>query len=273
MRNGLIGLRAILACLFGLMLALPGLAADDLQAIREKGLLVAGVRDGYPPFGAVDPQSGQFYGYEIDLVRAIAQRLGVRVQFVSVSSTNRFRLLDERRVDLVAAATTRTVERQQRYGFSYVYFLSSQRFLVPRGSIRQLADLKGKRVGVVPGTTSDEHLRQFLPEAKPVYFDDPRQSMLALLQGQLDAVTSDTHLLMSQLQKLPNRDDYEVLPIDLASEPYGVVVRKGNPQLLAVVNDTLMQLEQRGEAARLFDQWFGDDTPFRLHRSFMVRPD
>ena len=255
-----------LLCLFSLPLR-----AELLDDVLSKGVLVAGVRDGYPPFGFLDAKR-QYQGYEIDLVRAIARALKVRAQFLAVSTQNRFQILQNNYVDVVVAMTTRTPERQKGFDFSYTYFVSGQQFMARVGRIRQLSDLANVRIGVASNSTSYDNVVKLLPAARIVKYDDSTAATLALLQDEVDAVTTDGHILMSYHKTIPNPQDYEIPALTISREPYGVVVRKGNPRLVQAINQALLELERSGEGKRLYDKWFGPGTSYNLKRNFTFAP-
>ncbi|MGE5247734.1 MAG: transporter substrate-binding domain-containing protein, partial [Verrucomicrobiota bacterium] len=119
------------------------LAVDTLDAVKAKGVLVAGVKDSLPPFGSIDPNTKEFVGYDIDFVKYIAKKLGVKVEFRPVTSANRIPMLMEGRVDIDACTMTKNPERAKQIDFSYTYFLTGQKFLTRKGTVHSLKDLEG----------------------------------------------------------------------------------------------------------------------------------
>jgi len=122
------------------------LAGDTLAEVKKKGVLVAGVKDSLPPFGSVDTNTKEFVGYDIDFVKYIANKLGVKVEYKPVSSANRMPMLMEGRVDLLACTMTKNPERAKQIDFSYTYFLTGQKFLTKKGTVKSLKDLEGKKI-------------------------------------------------------------------------------------------------------------------------------
>ncbi len=244
--------------------------ANTLAAIKKKGVLVAGVKDSLPPFGYVDEKTRTIVGYDIDFVRAIAKRLGVRVELKAVTSASRMPQLEEGNIDIIAATMTNTPERAKQIAFSDTYSRTGQAFITRKGMVHSLKDLAGKRIGTAKGSTSEQNVKAALPTATILSFDDYPQALLALEQGKVQAVTTDEAILAGILAKAPNRNQFEIPPFKISDEPYGLGMRKNDKQLVAFVNKTLLAMEKSGEAARIFDKWFGPRTPFGLHRTFKI---
>ncbi|NVN89638.1 MAG: ABC transporter substrate-binding protein [Desulfuromonadales bacterium] len=246
------------------------LAADSLAEIKKKGVIVAGVKDSTPPFGYIDEKSRQLVGYDIDIVNAIAKKLGVRVELKTVTSASRMPQLQEGHIDIIAATMTKNAERAKVIDFSHAYFLTGQKFITRKGSVKNLKDLEGKRIGTAKGSTSEQNVKKAIPTATVLSFDDYPQALLALQQGKVQAVTTDEAILAGILSKTPNKAQFEIPNLQISDEPYGLGMRKGDKNLVSLVNKTLLELEQSGEAARIFSKWFGPTTQFHLQRTFKI---
>lgn len=244
--------------------------ADVLADIKKKGTLVAGVKDSLPPFGFVDAKSREIQGYDIDFARAIAKKLGVKLELKPVTSANRFPMISERNVDLVIATTTKNPERAQQVDFSHAYFVTGQKFIAPSGKVKTLKDLETARIGTAKGSTSEKNAAAALPQAKVISFDDYPQAVLALQQGKVGAVTTDEAILAGLLAKMPEKGKYEIPSFAISEEPYGIAMKKGEEALVKVVNETLLEMEKSGDAARIFDQWFGPKSEAPLKRNFKI---
>lgn len=270
--------------LFVVALALLGalcgsaLAADTLAEVKKSGVLVAGVKDSLPPFGSVDPQTKEFVGYDIDFVKYIAKKLGVKVEFKPVTSANRMPMLMEGRVDILAATMTKNPERAKQIDFSYTYFLTGQKFLTKKGAVRSLKDLEGKKIGTAKGSTSEQNVKKSIPSATVLSFDDYPQGVLAVQQGKVIAVTTDESILAGQLGKLEKnpatKGKFEIPDLAISEEPYGLGMRKGDAHFVKFVNDTLLEMEKNGEAAKIFQKWFGPNSDSPIARGkFKITAD
>jgi polar amino acid transport system substrate-binding protein len=269
---------------FVLALAMVGalcsaaLAGDTLAEVKKKGVLVAGVKDSLPPFGSVDPNTKKFVGYDIDFVKYIANKLGVKVEYKSVSSANRMPMLMEGRIDLIAATMTKNPERAKQIDFSYTYFLTGQKFLTKKGTVKSLKDLEGQKIGTAKGSTSEQNVKKAVPSATVLSFDDYPQGALALQQGKVIAVTTDESILAGQLGKFEknpaSKGKFEIPDLAISEEPYGIGMRKGDTNFVKFVNDTILEMEKNGEAAKIFQKWFGPDSDSPIARgTFKITAD
>ncbi|HLQ27244.1 MAG TPA: ABC transporter substrate-binding protein [Acidiferrobacterales bacterium] len=244
--------------------------ADTLDDVKQKGVLVAGVKDSLPPFGYVDPATRQIVGYDVDFCGTIAKRLGVKLELKPVTSASRIPQLMEGNVDIICATMTKTPERAKQIDFSYTYFLTGQKFLTKKGAVKSLKDMEGKKLGTAKGSTSEQNAKQAIPSATILSFDDYPQAFLALQQGKVIAVTTDESILAGMLGKAPNKEQFEIPNLRISNEPYGLGVRQGNLNFLNFVNQTLLDLEKSGEARLIFDKWFGPGATTPLKRSFKI---
>lgn len=136
--------------------------------------------------------------------------------------------------------------------------------------MHSLKDLAGKRIGTAKGSTSEQNVKAAIPSATVLSFDDYPQAFLALQQGKVQAVTTDEAILAGILAKAPNKERFEIPAIKISDEPYGLGMRKGDKNFVAFVNKTLLEMEKSGEAAKIFNKWFGPSTSFHLKRTFKI---
>jgi len=255
------------------MAAKTVLAADTLAEVKKKGVLVAGVKDSLPPFGYVDEKSRTIVGYDIDFINAIAKKLGVRVELKPVTSASRMPQLQEGHIDIIAATMTKNPERAKQIDFSHTYFFTGQKFITKKGTVHTLKDLEGKKIGTAKGSTSEQNVKKAIPSATVLSFDDYPQALLALQQGKVAGVTTDEAILAGILAKAPNKAQFEIPNVQISDEPYGLGMRKGDTNFVTFVNKTILEMEKSGEAAKIFNKWFGPGTPFHLHRTFKITAD
>jgi len=270
-------MRRILVLLVAVMMVVAGaavaLAGDTLADVKAKGVLVAGVKDSLPPFGYIDEASREIVGYDIDFVKAFAKKLGVKLELKPVTSASRMPQLQEGNIDIIAATMTKNAERAKVIDFSYCYFFTGQKFIARTGMVKSLADLDGKKIGTAKGSTSEQNATKALPNSTILSFDDYPQAMLALQQGKVFAVTTDEAILAGILAKAPNRGDFEIPDVRISDEPYGLGMRKGDTNFVNFVNATILEMEKSGEAAAIFEKWFGKSTPYQLKRTFTITTD
>ena len=267
-------LRTILAIIAIVgMMATSAMAADSLADIKQKGVLVAGVKDSTPPFGYIDETSRKIVGYDIAFIEAIAKRLGVKAELKPVTSASRIPQLQEGHIDIIAATMTKNAERAKVIDFSNAYFVTGQKFIAKKGTVKSLKDLEDKRIGTAKGSTSEQNVAKSIPTATVLSFDDYPQAFLALLQGKVFAITTDEAILAGILAKSPNKDEFEIPHVQISDEPYGLGMRKDDTNLVNFVNETILEMEKNGEAKAIFDKWFGPTTPYSLERTFTITAD
>ncbi len=229
---------------------------DTVAQIKNRGKLIAGVKFDTPPFGFLNDKN-EPVGFDLDIVRKVAERIGVPVEFVKVTSPTRIPLLVSGNVDLSAASMTHTQERDKTIDFSITYYTGAQSLIVAKNScIHGLKDLAGKQVSVQQGTTLEKNIAKVAPEAKVVAFKDYNSAWLALVQGRVDALTGSLTILQGFSK---SNADYVILPDRFSVEPFGIGVRQGDSALRDVINFTIQDMWKSGEYATLYKKWFGAD--------------
>ncbi len=250
------------------------LAGDTMADVKKKGVLVCGVKDSTPGFGFIDEKTREIVGYDVDFCKAIAKKAGVKLELKPVTSATRIPQLMQGNVDLVAATMTKNPERAKQIDFSYMYFLTGQKFITPKGAVKKLEDLAGKKIGTAKGSTSEQNAKKALPTSQILSFDDYPPAFLALQQGKVAAVTTDESILANMLAKYPEKNKYEIPNIQISDEPYGLGMRKGDTNFVNFVNKTLLEMEKSGEAKKIFEKWFGPKgLAFHMNRTFKITAD
>lgn len=249
--------------------ALPAFAGDTLEDVRKKGVLVAGVKESTPPFGYRESGSGEIVGYDVDIAKAVAARLGVRLETRPVTSVDRIPRLLDGDIDLIAATMSISPERSRLIDFSAAYFRTTQRFLARKGTIRTLGGLAGKKIATVAGSTAERNLKAAVPGARVVLFDDYDRAARALYQGKVAALATDEVILAGLLAKAPGKAKLEISKIGISDESYGLGVRKGDAAFLDQVNAALKELGANGGGKRIFVKWF---PPGKGTRTAASRP-
>jgi len=267
-------LAILLTVAFMAGLAGIALAEDTYDIVKKRGVLVVGVKDATPGFGFIDPKTREIVGYDCDFAAYLAKKMGVKLELKGVTSAARIPQLQAGNVDLIIATLTYTPERAKQVDFSYTYLLTGQKFLLKKGTVKSLADLDGKKIGTAKGSTSEQNAAKALPKATILSFDDYPQAFLALQQGKVVAVTTDETILAGILGKAPNKDQFEIADLRISDEPYGIGVVKGNPKMLKFVNDTLLEMEKKGEAKKIWDKWFNPKSDQPMERGkFKITAD
>lgn len=260
------------------LLAVASLAAqaDQLADIKQKGELVIGVLVIDEPNSFIDPKTREFIGYEVDLAKAIAARIGVKPVFKQIAVAARIPELQQGGVDLLAASLTHNKEREAQVDFSLTTVVTGQKALVKVSSgIRNVPELAGRKVLTVKGGTQEPNTRKAVPTAEVVTFETTQQAFQALQQGKGAAFVNDEASLIAEHAKLGARaKDYIILPQNLSVEPLAFGIKKGEAGVKAAVDDTLRALEKSGEAEKIFLKWYGPNSPLKFpSRSFKIETD
>jgi glutamate/aspartate transport system substrate-binding protein len=260
---------ALAAVIFGASLAR---AEDELTGTLKKannsGTVTIGYRESSLPFSYLN-QLKQPIGYAIDLCQEIvddmAHELGrddLKIEYRPVTSANRFEAVASGAIDLECGSTTDNVERRKTAEFSPTYYVSATKLLVRRDSpIHSYRDLRGKKVAVTAGTTNADAIHrvfeQLKIQAEIVTGRDHAESFGLVKQRKADALALDDVLLYGLIAaEGPKGSDYTVLPENLSYEPYGIMFRKNDAPLSAVVQKTFARLAEARELRWLYEKWF-----------------
>ncbi len=253
-----------------LALALPAMA-DRLDEVKA---IIVGVSDATPPFTFKRPGEPGHAGYDVDLVRAVAKRLGVAVETVSLSSADRIPMLKDGRLDFVATSMTRTPERLRDIDFSVIYFVTPHAVIVKKSSgITSVHQLAGRKAPSASTSTAGGNLKEVVPSVNIVYVRDYAVAFAALKDGSVDAFPTDESVLRAIVQQDGHPDDYIFLPDFAKSRNVGFALKKDEPRFKEAINRALLDIEETGEAASIFDTWFGPGSQEPMPRGFKIRPD
>lgn len=236
-------------------------AATTLSAIKEHKLLTAGVKADTPPYGFVPQGQSEPEGFDIDIVKQIAERMGVKLNMVVVTSANRIANLTTKKVDMLVSSLVHTRKRDEAIDFSVTYFADSQKILVPQGSpIKTVKDLTGKRVAVGQGSIQEQMIKVLNPDAKILSMAKWSDTLQAITANQADAIFSAAGVL-GELRKTANNAGMKLAMVGkdgLGPIPYAIGIRQGDADLRDEVNRILMDMVEDGTYEKIFKKWWGD---------------
>jgi polar amino acid transport system substrate-binding protein len=232
-----------------------------MAQIQARGRLIAGVAADTLLFGYRNPLTGQLEGFDIDLVREVAQAIfgdPNRVEYKVMTYAQRIPALRDGSVDLVADVMTVNCERWEQISFSSQYFDAGQKVLVRTDSkATSIADLDGKKMCAANGSTNIENLKNY-PKIEVVPVDDISDCMVLFQQGKVDSVTGDDTVLDGFVAQDPYA---KIIGPPLTSEPYGLGVAKAHPEFVQFVNKVLQQLRDDGTWKQMYSRWFEPTGP------------
>jgi arginine/lysine/histidine transporter system substrate-binding protein len=228
-----------------------------LEAVQKSGTLRVGLDPTYPPFESLS--GGQYVGHDVDLAKAIAGDLGVRVEFKPLALDTQYDALASGQVDMLISALPFIYERQKEVRYSRPYYQAGQVIVVRAGdtSIKSKPDLQGKRVGVELGSNADTDARQLARTGLPMQvisdYRSAQEAMAALSRGEVDAAIVDN---TSAQQFLADTASLKVLSPSLTDEPYVVAMPVQATALAAGVDAIINRLAASGE----LDQMMGENS-------------
>jgi polar amino acid transport system substrate-binding protein len=235
----------------------PAASAPAAPAPAAK-VITVGTDPTYAPF-EYQNEKGEIVGFDIDVVRAAAQKAGLEVKFVSTPWEGAFTALAQGDRDVLVSAITITDERKQTVDFSDPYFEARQLIAVPAAStVSKLDDLQKKKIGVQTGTTGEEVVVKLQGKTSTNIkrFESTPLALAELAAGGVDAVVADNGVVTHYLANNPTAGFKSISDAGFAPEFYGIVVKKGNTELLAQINKGLADIKADGSYQKIHDQYF-----------------
>ena len=252
--------RALLAAALALAAALPARAADLLDTVKTRGTLRVAVEGTYPPFNFKDAKTGQLTGYDVDVAKLLAGKLGLKPEFVTTEWSAILAGLGAGKYDAIVSQVGINPKRQQAFDFSTPYTYSAPQLIVRKNErieYKSLNDLKGRKVGVGQGSVFEQQARA-VPGIEVKSYPAAPENLQDLAFGRIDAALNDG-LMVAYLLKhsqLPIRAGARVGAV----ERMGVAVRKGNPAFLAAIDKALEAARADGSLKQISMKWFGSDA-------------
>ncbi|MCM5678084.1 transporter substrate-binding domain-containing protein [Schlegelella sp. S2-27] len=233
--------------------AIAQTALDDVMKSRQIRIAVP---TDFPPYGFVGTDL-QPQGLDVDMARHVATRLGVKVELVPVSSTNRIPYLQTRKADLVISTLGKNAEREKVIDFTAAYSPFFQAVFGPKTlSIKGVADLTGKSVSVTRGAIEDMELTKIAPAGTDIKrFEDNNATVSAFVSGQVQLIATGASVAGNMISKNPQLGaEYKFV---LKDSPNFIGVAKGEDKLRNKVNEIIAQAKTDGELDKLARKWLG----------------
>src|SRR4030081_475506 len=246
--------------------------SPTLANIKRTHVVRLGYRESSPPFSFLD-QANRPIGYSLELCETIVDEIGVevddanlRIEYVKVTPDDRIPAVVQNKIDLECGSTTANAERGKQGAVSPLMFVAGTKLMVPKAStISAPKDLQGKTVVVTKGTTNEQAMhtldKKFALGLNIVASPDHEQSYQTLVDGKADAFATDDILLYGLIARHKAQDKYKVVGDYLSYDPYGIMFRKGEPQLTAVVERAFRKLGSNRDLVPLYNQWFVSRLP------------
>jgi ABC-type amino acid transport substrate-binding protein len=255
-----------------LLLTAPAMAAEPtgtLKKIKDSGSIAIGYRDSSVPFSFVGTDQLPT-GYSIDLCRQVVGSLQAQlglpklsIKWVNVNAESRLTSVANGSVDLECGSTTHTLTRQEIVDFSLTTFVDGASLLVTTASgIKGVADLSGKRIAVIPNTTTERALADWFRAnnvigAKVSNVKLHVEGLAALDNGQIDAYATDRVILFGLATNSKDASRLSLLQEYFSYEPYGLVLRRDDPAFRLAVDRALATMYRSRAVVPIYEKWFG----------------
>ncbi|MGM4991412.1 amino acid ABC transporter substrate-binding protein [Tardiphaga sp. 841_E9_N1_2] len=257
--------------------------SPTLAAIKKAHVVKLGYRESSPPFSFLD-QAGRPIGYSLELCEAIVEDIGIevddpalKIEYVKVTSDDRIPAVVDGKIDLECGSTTANAERRKQVAFSPLMFVAGTKLMVPKTTTGTApTDFKGKTVVVTKGTTNEQAMhavdKKFNLGLNIVVSPDHEQSYQMLVDGKADAFATDDILLSGLIARHKSQDKFRVVGDYLSYDPYGIMFRKGEPQLAAVVERAFRRLGSNRDLIPLYNKWFVARLPTGERMGVSISP-
>lgn len=242
----------VVLCLLFLLAACRANGAT-WERVQDTGILRVGLDPTYPPFENAD--GGELIGFDVDLARALAEEMGIKAEFVYFGYDGLYDALTTQQVDVLISALVIQPERTRDFAYSAPYFDAGQRLVVPAGSsMESREDLSGRSVAVelgAEGHVQATELARRLPDLEIIPYNTPAEALAAVAEGAASAAIVDN---ISALMHA--RNGLEIVADPVTVEPFALVVRIEDEQLLREFNRALARIMENGRLDDIQRDWF-----------------
>lgn len=253
----------VLLLVLGLVLASAACAKKEEpkapQEAPKEVIYKVGTEPTFPPFEMTDEKTGEIIGFDIDLIKAIAEDQGIKLEIINLGFDGLIPAVQTGNIDIVASGMSITAERQKEVDFSEAYIDAGLAIAVAEKdtAIKGKDDLKGKTVAVQIGTTGAKKAEELKEEGliKSIKtFNTVDVVIMELMNGGVDAVINDKPVTEAYIAKQPGK--IKIVGEVLESDSYGFAVKKGNSELLNKINAGLKKIKESGKYAEIQKKYF-----------------
>ena len=246
-------------------------AIDTIKKIKDTGKIIIGNRESSIPHSYL--VDGKPVGYSMDVCAAIVDELkkelnlpNLTVEYKSVTSATRIPEIQAGNIDMECGTTTNSKKRQEQVAFSINHYATEVRMVVKKGSnIKGIADLDGKAVVTTTGTTSDKYIKQGEQSAKVnvtnIFGKDHADSFAQVESGAAAAFFMDDNILAGLIATSKNPNDFEIVGPVLSTEPYGIMLNKGDAAMKKIADTAVLNMIKSGAMEKAYVKWFQSPIP------------
>ncbi len=256
-------------CLAVALIAMPlaATAGPTMDKIKSQKSISLGYRDTSVPFSYIG-NDNKPWGYSVELCTKVAEAIKrqlkldtLDLKWVLVQPSDRMEKVAKGEVDLECGSTTASLSRMENVDFSLMTFADGGGYITASDKINSLADLKGRKLGVADGTTTERTLRAALAkkqlDTELVIVKDHQDGIAAMAAGKVDAYASDRALLAGLILGSGNKSAWRLGGELLSYEPYALMMRRDDADFRLAVNRELARLYRSREVLDIYERWFG----------------
>lgn len=234
--------------------------------VTKSGVLRLGVAYNRYPQGFVKP-TGEWVGFEVDLATEMARHMNLKLEAVKVSDKSWPSQLSSGRIDAALCRIRHTRSLESEFDFSVPYFFDSMHLLVGKGGAKSPADLKGQKIAAVQGSSAEKAAMKVLrdagdesPEKNVISYPDRPSCFMALGREKVGAWLDSGMVLLEYASRSPGR--FQLIPVSDAVEEIAVALPQDDSAWRDLVNFTIQDMAADGSLKRIYDQWFGPESPY-----------
>lgn len=241
---------------------------NSLENIYKKGVLTVGLDDSFPPMGYMDKNNGELIGFDVDLAKEVASRLGVEIKFQTIDWQIKELELTGGNIDCIWNGLSKTQALDNTLGLSRPYMNNNQCILVRNDScLKHIQDLDGKTL-CVQTESSAEHALDKRPDitnsvGEILTIDTYTKAIFELNNSTVDAIAMDEVIARFYISQNPNAyrliTDNDEEAFSLAQEEYVIGFRKNDNKLRTAIEDTLKAMDNDGTVSAISEKWFAKD--------------
>jgi len=260
------------------MAASIAFAGPTYDRVMSTKVVRAGMSNQGIPGGFIN-ENNEWVGFDVDMATEIAKRLGAKLEKVVVNNNTRISFVqtDPPKVDMVLANMTHKRVRDEKIDFSITYFFDGQKFLAKKGAVKDVKDLAKMKIGSMQGTTSIVNATEYLKKLgnknpKVIGYDGEVAMFEALRSGRVQAITTDSTILLGYAAKMPGT--FELVGDFISDEPYGIGLPQDDSAWRDAINFTIQDMWRDGTYMTIYNKWFGPDTayPFPMTEKIELWP-
>ncbi|WP_339193388.1 transporter substrate-binding domain-containing protein [Aeribacillus sp. FSL W8-0870] len=235
---------------------------NALQEIKDKGEITVGIMGTYAPYNFMN-ENKEYDGFDVDIAKELAKRLGVKANFVAQEFSGLIPGLQKGKFDILVSQVTITDERKKQIDFTEPYITNKVKVIVreDNNDIKSVNDFKGKTIGVGLGTNDEAYLRnELLPKVgdfKINTYDDVITTLKDLDAGRIDATINNVYALKPVIEE----NGYKIKAVGdpIKEDQAGVAVKKGNKELVDALNKALKEMKEDGTYKEIYVKWFDEE--------------